>query len=299
MPGTYFEMPNFFSPNPPTWEVFGNRMRVLTDFMEANGLVRTNDTGQLDWEVDPGNMTTAYTTYYVMYRFSDSLQSEYPYFIKLVLSHIQSTSVTSSRIGIQLQLGTQTDGAGNFASVFSTIQFPVSTYSSSTGTSSSASGIWLHVRPNSLFILSWPVITTSNHSGDAVQIERSLNAQGQETGDYIAILRYGASHSYRLDKSGNVVTFTDRLAMAPQGVFSSGAGNQVVLYPVLFNKSGRFLNPLRNTLIGLRDDWTEHGEYTIPDAYGNPHLFKAFRGRGGSNMVKTDSTNAMTLVRWD
>lgn len=76
--------------------------------MQAAGLVRTSDTGQMDptTATRPGTNTNAG---YLMYRANDPLQATMPIFLKFFFG----TATTANAPRMQTQLGQGSDGAGN------------------------------------------------------------------------------------------------------------------------------------------------------------------------------------------
>lgn len=73
--------------------------------LEAAGLTRTTDTGQ----INPATVTKAASDRgYDIYRFNDTEQASFPIFMKLTYS-----PPTTTRPGLKVQFGTGTDGGGN------------------------------------------------------------------------------------------------------------------------------------------------------------------------------------------
>lgn len=78
------------------------------------GMVKTTDTGQVDWTTITW-VTGVQTWGYEVWRFNDALQATKPVFIRLLY-----TQTTQNILGITAQVGTATDGAGNLASMAGT-----------------------------------------------------------------------------------------------------------------------------------------------------------------------------------
>jgi hypothetical protein len=87
----------------------------LSDALAAVGMVKTADTGQIDWAtvVKPAAIST-YQGYEV-WRFNDTLQATAPLFLKI--EYGSGVSV-ATRPGLRLQVGKGTNGAGTLTGAF-------------------------------------------------------------------------------------------------------------------------------------------------------------------------------------
>ncbi len=82
---------------------------TISASLAASGLVKTADTGQVDWTtVLKPTVSQTYTAYEV-WRFNDDLQATAPIFIRLEYGVGNPTTDPNTRV----QVGTGTDGAGN------------------------------------------------------------------------------------------------------------------------------------------------------------------------------------------
>lgn len=83
----------------------------------AVGLVKTADTGQVDWEAFSWASSTDSDQGFEVYRFSDTLQSTKPVFLKVVYGN----GSPSSSARMYFQIGTGTNGAGALTGVWTTV----------------------------------------------------------------------------------------------------------------------------------------------------------------------------------
>lgn len=85
--------------------------------LAACGLVKTADTGQIDWAtvLKPSAVTTA--AGYEIYRFNDTLQATRPVYLKVEYG---TASIAATRTALWLTVGTGTNGAGTITGQAST-----------------------------------------------------------------------------------------------------------------------------------------------------------------------------------
>lgn len=85
----------------------------LSDALQAVGLVKTADTGQINWATFTlGSTGGGQSLGYEIYRFSDTLQATKPVFFKIVYG---TATGGSSFYSIVITTGTATDGAGTLS----------------------------------------------------------------------------------------------------------------------------------------------------------------------------------------
>lgn len=100
-------------------------IKDLHDRIIGVGLVQAADTGQIDPEtyVAPTNSNTSYTQYmeagYLIYRFDDDLQDDFPIFLKITL--VQKGYADAPCVGSIVQIGTSTDGEGELTGSVSSV----------------------------------------------------------------------------------------------------------------------------------------------------------------------------------
>lgn len=89
-------------------------LKELHDKLTSCGLVRTSDTGQLDFPTLLANTSslTVNTNYgYLIYRLDDGI--DLPLFLKVLVTTGTNDSATNGSYALNLSFGFQTDGAGN------------------------------------------------------------------------------------------------------------------------------------------------------------------------------------------
>ena len=94
---------------------------AVSGALAAAGLVQTTDTGQINWSTVLKPTTSSQSRGYEIWRFSDSLQSTRPVFVRVDYGSAQYATNTP---GLYLSIGTATDGAGL---LLSTASMPNST----------------------------------------------------------------------------------------------------------------------------------------------------------------------------
>lgn len=101
-------------PSSSTDALFRDWGSKLSAAIQAVGLVKTGDTGQINWStVTVGTGIRGYE----IFRFNDSLQATTPVFIKIEYGHPTSTT---SYVLFRTTVGKGTDGAGNITGVLHT-----------------------------------------------------------------------------------------------------------------------------------------------------------------------------------
>jgi hypothetical protein len=90
---------------------------AVSTMLQATGLVKTSDTGQVDWTTvtKPGAGALGG---YEIYRFDDALQATAPIFIRL---EYKSASASATRPALWMQVGVATNGAGTMVGTTSTL----------------------------------------------------------------------------------------------------------------------------------------------------------------------------------
>ena len=195
--------------------------------LAAMGLVKTTDTGQIDWAtvLRPGVSTYAG---YEIWRFNDALQATKPVFIKMEYGG----SATVDRPNLRVTVGTGTNGAGTLTGQVGTTRVLAPTASKTAGTSlpsySSGSTSRLNLATN--------LDSASAQFTMGLFIERTKSVDGANTGD--GIVTFGISGNTNgnyqvIPFSGSIpVVATANMALGFDGVVSS-AGAGVALNPTI------------------------------------------------------------------
>lgn len=180
----------------------------IHDALAACGMTQTSDTGQVT--ISSATVPAINTwTLYEIWRFSDSLQSTKPVFLRIDYG----VGSTAGRANIRLTIGTSTDGAGTIGGsslLPATVLSTTSPSASSTEYPSYASG-----DGSSFSLALWATTSISNHIG-GFAISRSCDTSGTYTGDAITIALFGANYAF------NVIgtTGTDGSVESAKGAFA-------------------------------------------------------------------------------
>lgn len=145
--------------------------------LAAIGLVKTSDTGQINWTTVTMPAASAYGGYEI-WRFNDASQTTYPLFFRIDYG----TSSTTSYGTIKVTLGKGSSGAGVITSVIQSELQSGAHFQTSGGScyaSTSTSGFSLYVAPGTGSI--------------GFTIERSLDSTGSPTGNGVALIRSEAN----------------------------------------------------------------------------------------------------------
>ena len=147
----------------------------LSDAIQAVGLVKTSDTGQINW-LTVTRPTTANTMQgYEIFRFNDSLQGTAPIFIKLEYG---SGNYGVATPAYKTTVGKGTDGAGNITSVLHVLTQTGST----SGNSSSDFLSYVSSGDGSMLVFTlWPTATLVATHGWRFALERSRDVNGDPT----------------------------------------------------------------------------------------------------------------------
>lgn len=84
--------------------------QMLAANLAATGLVKTSDTGQIDWTAVTRPTTATAVAGYEIYRFNDTLQSTVPIYVKV--EYGTGNSSTGQNAGLWITVGPATNGAG-------------------------------------------------------------------------------------------------------------------------------------------------------------------------------------------
>lgn len=175
---------------------------AVTAGLAASGLVKTSDTGQIDWATV--NRPTSATTSagYEIYRFDDTMQSTAPIYLRISYG----TGITTSGLSPSLWFtaGTGTDGAGTITGVkTSTIVAPNNDTGAATTTINTSDLVMYFTHTDGYFMAYSTPYTTSN-AGQSTpfffSIDRSRNqSTGAATaeGAYVHRARFGATSTMK------------------------------------------------------------------------------------------------------
>jgi hypothetical protein len=104
-----------YSTNDASFRAFGSTLRTK---LTALGLVRTADTGQIDWTTVTRPGTNAYAAAPEIWRFNDALQATAPIYFRLRFGTPNNGSPAG--VAIAVQVGTGSNGSGALTGLLST-----------------------------------------------------------------------------------------------------------------------------------------------------------------------------------
>lgn len=215
---------------------FRDWAKAISDAIVASGIIRTADTGQINFTtvVRPASANTA--AGYEIFRFNDTLQSTAPVFFKIEYG---SGPGSTFHPAVWLTVGSGSDGAGNLTGQVSSRIQTASTSSSTalqtcvfSGTTSRfACGLFISGGSGVPFVFT---------------LERTKDNAGADNGTGVMFASFGTStrRNQFTPATGTIpATQTDSGILAPIGVTSSSFGADVIQYPNFFFDRGQILNP--------------------------------------------------------
>jgi hypothetical protein len=203
-------------------------------------LFKTADTGQIDWTTvtKPAAINTVQG--YEIRRFSDSLQSTAPILFKI--EYGAPSGIANFPPGIRLTLGVGSNGAGGINQQASSVYLLNARLPATVGHTCVFSGA-----PNRV---AGAMFTNLNDAAFFFSIERTKNAQGNDTAEGILFTAIGANSNtaYKtiafIPINGVIPpVVSDTGIQMPPGVSSGVFGSDVGLYPNFFYRGGLLLYP--------------------------------------------------------
>lgn len=244
------------APDNTTDTTFRSWGKPVSDAFTSFGIIKTNDTGQIDWStvIKPAANAVAG---YEMRQFTDSLQATAPLFFK-----IEYGADASSRPQIWIQFGRGSNGTGGLTGVTTTRQ----AINTAAGGITTPFPCILSGSTNRFLIVLW--FTLAN-GVIFVSCERMKDISGNDTaeGAMITFFANGIRLNQRYPFSGFVPPTQDLGVHLPLGVTSGVDGADVNYYPNFFYRNGTPLNPGVNHLAYFSGDVTAYDQAPI-SVYG-------------------------------
>lgn len=148
----------------------------LSNAIQAVGLVKTSDTGQINWLTVTKPTASDSIQGYEIFRFNDTLQSTAPVFLKIQYG---SGSYGAECPSYTTTVGKSTDGAGNITNVLHSAATTEATNVTNTGDFLS----YVSSGDGSMLVFSlWPTATAVATHGWRFALERSRDSGGGATG---------------------------------------------------------------------------------------------------------------------
>lgn len=231
--------------------------------LAAIGLVKTADTGQVNWTTVLKPAASNTQAGYEVWRFNDALQATAPLFLRIGYGSGASNANWPS---IWVSVGKGSDGAGTITSpLFSTVQCAANTMSSSTYSSYMCSGdgsmVVVSVGP-ALFV------AVANTAPFFV-VERSRLVDGTPTSTGVMLVTSNTAPTVRMT---NYATPTNPAGIARFPVVipvdstdrSLASGGAAPIFPgIVHDWLGNFWQP-RSLLCGMRSDLGSLSQISVP-----------------------------------
>ena len=252
--------------------------------LEAVGIIKTADTGQIDWVtvLTPAGINT-YSGYEIR-QFTDALQATAPVFIKIQYGEGNSADGP----GVRVQFGSGSNGSGTLTGNLS------SEYDAEMTPSAAACTVFGSGDTNRFVICAGYIAAV----GVGFAFERSRNSAGAVTSEAViwtahstAAISSGAAQTAVWSTTLGVLgaTETDIGALFPAGA-TAASGVQTMVMPV-FHSKGVFMNPGLNC-VGYYTENIAINSTISAYMYGAAHTYfclpttafattTAFRGAGG------------------
>lgn len=225
--------------------------KAISDSLQAVGIVKTADSGQINWATVAAPTAANTQMGYEIYRFNDTLQSTAPVFIKLAFG----SGSNSTHPALWISVGTGSNGSGTITGEMLPEQQTYASYSS-TATTHYVSG------SSNRFVIA--IQGTSSSYQIILTVERTHNSSGSDTSNGIMVNRITSSidsQHYLLFSDSSVVTVPQISCLTPVGM-SGAKSPDINLYPVRFFTPGE--GPVSNCLVGyISGDFAANASYTV------------------------------------
>lgn len=225
--------------------------KAISDSLQAVGIVKTADSGQIDWAAVSAPTAANTQMGYEIYRFNDTLQSTAPVFIKLSFGSGSSTSYPA----LWISVGTGSNGSGTITGEMLPEQQNYA-YASSTAVTHYISG------SSNRFVIAIQGSSSGYHI--VLTMERTHDSSGSDTSNGVMVNRIAYSvdsQHYTLFSDSSVVTTSQIMCLTPTGM-SGAKSPDINLYPVRFFTPGE--GPVSNCLVGyISGDFAVNSSYTV------------------------------------
>lgn len=244
--------------------------KAISDSLQAVGIVKTADSGQIDWATVAAPTSANTQMGYEIYRFNDTLQSTAPVFIKLAFG----SGTSYSHPALWISVGTGSNGSGtitgeilpeqqNYANAFATAMTHYISGSSNR-----------FVIANQGLSSGYQLVLT---------VERTHDSSGSDTSDGVMVNRIASgvdSQHYILFSDSSVVTTSQIMCLTPAGM-SGAKSPDINLYPVRFFTPGE--GPISNCLVGyISGDFATNSSYTV-SICGTDRTFRTMQASPSSS----------------
>lgn len=161
---------------------------AMSTALQATPLVKTSDTGQINWTTVTKPVAINTKAGYEIYRFSDTLQATKPVFLRVDYGSMNVTSGNGP--GTWLTVGTGSDGAGT---ITGPVIGPIASYSNSSATISNTAmtGYFTHTSNGYALLHFGRELAAANTTSNAgwFTVARTVNrTTGAATGDGVVMI---------------------------------------------------------------------------------------------------------------
>ena len=246
--------------------------KAISDSLQAVGIVKTADSGQINWATVAAPTAANTQMGYEIYRFNDTLQSTAPVFIKLDFG----SGSSSTRPALWISVGTGSNGSGTITGEILPAQQNVA------GASSTAMTHYVSGSSNRFVIA---IQGTSSNYQIVLTVERTHNSSGSDTSNGVMVNRIASVNSvysqhYILFSDSSVVTTSQIMCLTPAGL-SGAKSPDINLYPVRFFTPGE--GPVSNCLVGyISGDFALNSSYTV-SVFGIDRTFRTMQASPASS----------------
>lgn len=271
---------------------------AISAALAAMGLVKTADTGQIDWASVARPAGSNAVAGFEIWRFNDGLQATLPVFIKLEYG----TGATNTGCSWWVTVGMATDGAGALTGAITTRQQT----SMGTAITEGQIGLTYISGANSRIVAAGFLGAASSSTLTAMifGVERTKDNSGADTAEGILTFTgyTGSGGTWRQQvlfpagAGGQEVTLGIIMPVTGTGA----SGTQVAVYPQFFTK-GVFLNPGMN-LFGYVNPNLSALTPTAMTVYGQAHTFLPLGTQCFQSLARTGpagASGAAPLIRWE
>lgn len=225
----------------------------ISDSLQAVGIVKTADSGQINWTTVTAPTSANAKMGYEIYRFNDTLQSTAPVFIKLAFGSGSSGTYPA----LWISVGTGSNGSGTITGEILPEQQNCVYY---------ASEVSLHYISGSSnrFVIAIQGASPGNQL--VLTVERTHDSSGSDTNNGVMVNRIASwisvdSQHYLSFSDSSVVTVPQISCITPVGL-SGAKSPDINLYPVRFFTPGE--GPMSNCLVGyISGDFAVNASYTV------------------------------------
>ncbi len=267
----------------------------LSQAIQAVGLVRTTDTGQINWGTAVAPTAPNQSVGYEIYRLNDALQATAPFFFKIEYGSGSATATPA----VWITTGIGSDGAGNITSPSSRQQVACG---SSTSTSSFQSYVSGNV--NRLAVAMWGGNTTSNAYSTVFAVERSHAADGSDTGEFLmfACSTTSSPQFWAHLAAGSIIAEAGNVPGLYTTQASTQSSGNICLIPITpVVGYGRF--PMRGLIVGRYNDWSAGDNPTITLYPGINDSYLCIKNANGASNLGAFGPSAVggycALVRYN